>query len=391
MDKIKGVNLGNWLVLEKWMSPGLFDGTDAMDEFHLPQKLSREVYEARIHVHRCEYISERDFARIRGLGLNSVRIPVPYFIFGDCPPFIGCVEELDKAFSWAEKYGLKILIDLHTVPGSQNGFDNGGICGVCTWSSSPENVKFTLDLLEKLAVRYGLREGLLGITPVNEPATENIWRLMDVPNRYRAVETELARKSKPVAFSFLEKFYLDAYDRMRPNMADDKMIIFHDGFEPERWRLFFESHGLKGVMLDTHQYLMTAETQGCRQTKEGYLEWIREIYAPMIARVQKYVPVVCGEWCLFNSLAAGVDTKGGQSVLNGRENTAAQSRILSPGEKRELYLALAQAQTDAWKLGSGYYYWSYKVLLDTVNQPQWQGWDAWDFGKSCDEGWFSEQ
>ena len=24
--KIKGVNLGNWLVLEKWMSPALFDG-----------------------------------------------------------------------------------------------------------------------------------------------------------------------------------------------------------------------------------------------------------------------------------------------------------------------------------------------------------------------------
>ena len=23
---IKGVNLGNWLVLEKWMSPGLFAG-----------------------------------------------------------------------------------------------------------------------------------------------------------------------------------------------------------------------------------------------------------------------------------------------------------------------------------------------------------------------------
>ena len=27
MEKIKGVNLGNWLVLEKWMSPALFDGT----------------------------------------------------------------------------------------------------------------------------------------------------------------------------------------------------------------------------------------------------------------------------------------------------------------------------------------------------------------------------
>ena len=31
---IKGVNLGNWLVLEKWMSPELFAGTDAEDETH---------------------------------------------------------------------------------------------------------------------------------------------------------------------------------------------------------------------------------------------------------------------------------------------------------------------------------------------------------------------
>lgn len=41
---------------------------------------------------------------------------MPYFIFGDREPFIGCVEELDKAFNWAEKYGLQILIDLHTAP-----------------------------------------------------------------------------------------------------------------------------------------------------------------------------------------------------------------------------------------------------------------------------------
>jgi glucan 1,3-beta-glucosidase len=38
---IKGVNLGNWLVLEKWMSPELFAGTDAEDETHLCTQLSR--------------------------------------------------------------------------------------------------------------------------------------------------------------------------------------------------------------------------------------------------------------------------------------------------------------------------------------------------------------
>jgi len=100
---IKGVNLGNWLVLEKWMSPALFEGTGAQDEYYLPRWLSREVYEARIRIHRSEYITERDFAAIRAMGMEAVRIPVPYFIFGDREPFIGCVEELDRAFCWVRR------------------------------------------------------------------------------------------------------------------------------------------------------------------------------------------------------------------------------------------------------------------------------------------------
>ena len=99
MEQIKGVNLGNWLVLEKWMSPALFDGTTAEDEYYLPTQLSRDAYEARIKIHRSEYISERDFATIARIGLNTVRIPIPYFIYGDRPPFIGCIEELDKVLS----------------------------------------------------------------------------------------------------------------------------------------------------------------------------------------------------------------------------------------------------------------------------------------------------
>ena len=153
-------------------------GTTAEDEYYLPTQLPREVYEARIKTHRAEYITERDFTRIKAMGMNTVRIPVPYFIFGDREPFIGCVEELDCAFNWAERYGLKILIDLHTAPDSQNGFDNGGISGVCKWSQEPEEVEFELTVLERLAQRYGRREGLWGIEVINEPITErpgSIW------------------------------------------------------------------------------------------------------------------------------------------------------------------------------------------------------------------------
>lgn len=137
LNYIKGVNLGNWLVLEKWMNPALFDGTTADDEYYLPTQLDPAVYEARIRTHRAEYINERDFATIKSWGLNSVRIPVPYFIFGDRAPFIGCIDELDKAFNWAEKYGLTILIDLHTAPMSQNGFDTAASPACASGRSCP--------------------------------------------------------------------------------------------------------------------------------------------------------------------------------------------------------------------------------------------------------------
>lgn len=195
--KVKGVNLGNWLVLEKWMSPSLFEGTTAEDEYYLPTQLSREVYEARIKIHRSEYITERDFTRIKSMGMDAVRIPVPYFIFGDREPFIGCIEELDKAFCWAEKYGLQILIDLHTAPDSQNGFDNGGISGVCKWSQQPDEVEFELTVLERLAERYGKREGLWGIEVLNEPVLEDMWESMKVTERYPAADPEKAKGTKP--------------------------------------------------------------------------------------------------------------------------------------------------------------------------------------------------
>ncbi len=387
---VKGVNLGNWLVLEKWMSPALFDGTTAEDEYYLPRQLSPEVYEARIKVHRSEYISERDFAAIRRMGFDTVRIPVPYFIFGDRPPFIGCVEELDKAFSWAEKFGLKVLIDLHTAPLSQNGFDNGGICGVCKWSQTPEEVDFVLDVLEKLAKRYGQREGLWGITPINEPITEPMWTAMDVPGRYPPVDKELAAGSAPNTMEFLRSFYERAYDRIHPNIKDDAFVVFHDAFRLKDWKEFLTQERFAGnVVLDTHQYLMVAEAYGCEQTLEGYLGYIRDVFEKDIAEVQEYVPVVVGEWCIFNSLAVGMDTKGGQTSLNGIDFS--DSKVLSEEDKRNIYMTIAKATLNAWGKGSGYFYWTYKMLLDPANEPAWRGWDCWDVAKSVDQGWFPEK
>ena len=386
---VTGVNLGNWLVLEKWMSPALFEGTTAEDEYYLPRQLSKEVYEARIKIHRAEYITERDFTRIKSMGMDAVRIPVPYFIFGDREPFIGCVEELDKAFCWAEKYGLQILIDLHTAPDSQNGFDNGGISGVCKWSQEPDEVGFELSVLERLAKRYGTRPGLWGIEILNEPILEDMWTTMDVANRYKPADPEKARGSRPNTMEFIRSFYLEAYDRIRKYMPDEKYVVIHDAFELKAWKEFMREDKYKNVVLDTHQYLMVAEALGCEQTVESYTAYIRGTLAKDIEEMQQYFPVICGEWCLFNSLACGCDTKGGQSVLNGVEGAPAE--VVSPEEKKRIYSALAKEQLDAWKKGSGYFYWSYKLLVDTVNDAGWIGWDSWDFGRCTDFGWFPKE
>ena len=386
--KVKGVNLGNWLVLEKWMSPALFDGTTAEDEYYLPRQLSREVYEARIKIHRSEYITERDFVTIKSRGMEAVRIPVPYFIFGDREPFIGCIEELDKAFCWAKRYDLKVLIDLHTAPLGQNGFDNGGICGVCKWSQCPEEVEFVLTVLERLAKRYGKHEALWGIEVLNEPVTENMWKTMNVPERYPAVDKEMAEGSAPNTIEFLKKFYQKAYDRIRAYMPEEKYVVIHDGFELKAWKDFMQEEKYKNVVLDTHQYIMLAEADGCEQNVEAYKTYVKEHFKKEIQEMEAYFPVICGEWCLFNSLACGWDTKGGQSVLNGLDGEV-ESRV-SDEEKRNIYRELAEVQLDAWNSGSGYFYWSYKLLTDTVNDPGWIGWDSWDFGRCADFGWFPE-
>lgn len=57
--------------------------------------------------------------------LNHVRIPIGYWAFevGSGEPYIqGQLPYLKKAITWASNYGLKVIVDLHGAPGSQNGY-----------------------------------------------------------------------------------------------------------------------------------------------------------------------------------------------------------------------------------------------------------------------------
>ncbi len=65
-------------------------------------------------------------------GLNWVRIPVPFWMISKVSdgvtnePFLEGVAwtYFLKAIAWARKYGIRINMDLHTIPGSQNGWNH---------------------------------------------------------------------------------------------------------------------------------------------------------------------------------------------------------------------------------------------------------------------------
>lgn len=380
MKKIKGVNLGNWLVLEKWMLPELFEGTGAEDEVWLNRKMNPAELKEKMKEHRDTFITEQDFAFIKEQGIWLLRIPVPYFIFGDRPPFNGCVEYLDKAFDWAEKYGLQILIDLHTVPGSQNGYDNGGLTGVCKWCKNPEEVEFALTILERLAKRYGQREGLYGIEVLNEPISFLVYAT--APSTGKAVDKEEAKGSGYVPLPFLENFYRNAYRRLRKILPENKTIVFHDGFRLRHWGKFFHKEHMKNVVLDTHIYIFAMES-----FVPIHMPWVYQIYIKsqqrLIERIQKDVPVVVGEWCICNKYAEkAVSGKSAEEPSDRSAQADAQDEL-----RKKRYLEIAAMQLQAWESGAGWIYWSYQFKPNR-KEPLDEKWkESWDFSRCVENGW----
>ena len=362
--KIKGINLGNWLVLEKWMKPVLFEGTDAEDETWLNRLLPASELSERMKQHRDSYITEDDFKYIKEQGFNLVRIPVPYFIFGDRKPFTGCIEYLDRAFIWANKYGLKVMIDLHTSPGNQNGYDNGGIVGVCKWHKNPQEVKFVLGVLSRLARRYAYDGALFGIEVLNEPISLPVF--LASPSTRQAADKNEAKGSGFVPLSFLRPFYKKAYEVIRKHLPEDKAIIFHDGYRIEAWPLFLKRNNMKNVYLDAHIYIFHMESYIKIPDLRSYKAFIF-MQKQRLKLVSKRADVIVGEWCISNAYANNYTGENGMT----------QEQIKT--ERKRRYREVAELQIDAWRVTKGDIYWSYKFgddALDSADRFWKESWDA---------------
>jgi glucan 1,3-beta-glucosidase len=332
-SNLRGVNLGGWLVLEKWMAPDPYRDTDAEDEYSLCLALGNRA-KSRLDHHRETFITAGDFRWIRDCGLNAVRLPVGYWALEAPKPFVESSSFIDFALDHSHKNGLKLLLDLHGAPGSQNGWDHSGRSGPINWPKDPQNIQETLRILDSFAQRYGKHPALFGIELLNEPR-------VDVP------------------LEILQQFYQDAYARLRKYLTPNVAIVFHDAFRPFAWKNFMQGPAFANVIMDTHLYqCFNPKDKG--RTAQEQLEVALNRKKQLDRMQREELPAIVGEWSLSLSERAMLGL----------------SQLQVASVKR----AYASTQLLNYEGTRGWFYWSYKLAHDS----------DWNFRYCVERGWLPE-
>ncbi|VAI27557.1 unnamed protein product [Triticum turgidum subsp. durum] len=187
--------------------------------------------------HWSTYIVEADFRFISESGLTAVRIPVGWWIANDPrppTPYVGgSLKTLDKAFKWAEKYNLGVIIDLHAAPGSQNPFEHSSSKdGSQDWGTTDTNIAQTVQVIDFLASRYAKSPSLLAVELMNEPLAPG------------------------VSLESLKTYYRDGYNAVRKHSSDAYVIMSNRLSSPDPTELLGLAGGLPGSVIDVHYYAL---------------------------------------------------------------------------------------------------------------------------------------
>ncbi|KAH9669978.1 Mannan endo-1,4-beta-mannosidase [Citrus sinensis] len=182
--------------------------------------------------HWKSYITEEDFKFMSQNGLNAVRIPVGWWIAYDPKPpkpFVGgSLQALDNAFRWAQKYGMKVIVDLHALRVSQNGSPHSGSRdGFQEWSDS--DIQETVAIIDFLASRYADHPSLVAIELMNEP------------------------KAPDLKLDSLKRYYKAGYDTVR-KYSSSAYVILSNRLGGEWSELLSFASNLSRVVIDVHFY-----------------------------------------------------------------------------------------------------------------------------------------
>lgn len=166
---LKGVNLGGWLMMEAYFMYAPSRAVQIM-KTDFEKRLGRDAlmeFETAFH---DNFIREDDIAQIAKMGCNCFRLPFNFRLIetASYDYDLDGVAYLDKAIRWAEKYGLKVILDLHAAPGAQNHDWHSDSLGRADFWISRTNQKRVFALWQFLADRYKGEAAVAGYDLLNE-------------------------------------------------------------------------------------------------------------------------------------------------------------------------------------------------------------------------------
>ncbi|KAI5806484.1 putative glucan 1,3-beta-glucosidase [Peziza echinospora] len=326
---------------------------------------------ARLETHWKTFFTEKDVKDLKATGINALRIPVGYWAFenfSDGTPYVkGSEAYLDLAIGWARTHGMKVWVDLHGAPGSQNGFDNSGQSGDARWQQG-NNIEKTFEVLKVMAKKYGdtkYADVVHAIQLLNEPISWNGQK-----------------------FETTYQFTVDAYWKVKELCTNEKLqIIMHDAFTPlTSWASLPErtssrnKDGSNQVGIDAHLYqVFVADDKKLTQNQhaEKACKW-----ADMLRVSNQKMPTYVGEWTAATDVCAYPDghTEPGTSCnVNGCQ---CQGNTNSKDWKQPMIDAVRkymEAELDAFENAtSGFFFWAWKAP------------GAWNFMDGVKQGWIPQ-
>jgi aryl-phospho-beta-D-glucosidase BglC (GH1 family) len=249
---IRGVNLGGWLVLEPFLSHSLFSkypsSDNIIDEWTLLTKLGKDEGFNVMKKHYDTFLTEDHIKTIKNAGINHVRIPVGFWMLDikEDEPFVyGSWEYLLRGIQWCRKYGLRVLIDFHAAPGSQNGWNHSGRSGERHFLNSDndkndELVSRFIDVLKKTQKYF------------DAPEWRNVVTWIGILNEPRPDE------HRPEEFNMLVDFYKKVKNELRKDISvnDGPWLAYGDGFQGlDRWNIPLNKKDFPKSALDMHDYI----------------------------------------------------------------------------------------------------------------------------------------
>jgi len=402
-DIVRGVNLGGWLLLEPWITPVFFEEVNVgelldkiVDEWTYAEYLDVDTYLERMIGHWSSFVTREDFEKLVQAGISHVRVPVGYWYWdvdeGEPfpPPNSDDNDEtsplfyLKRALVWMDELGLKAKIDLHSGPGSQNGYDNSGRRGEAHWvdDSYPENrynIDRTVRILDKISktMRDWVDSGVFGIDTLygmgllNEPhicGYESGNKFMDV----------CLKDFYPLGYAAIRKYFT----------AEEAKVVFDVASLPfDAYTGLFEEPDYAGIVIDAHSYQCFGWENQWAEWPEGWKMHMEESCKRGEGIAESPLDVFTGEFSLAVTdcqkyLQGGFVTPYDPPGSSDEACQYYNGDLLNYADDHKQFLReYFLAQIDSFENGArgvGWFMWTMKVEFEAG--PEWDFLYLWENG-----------